>query len=87
MIEWIRFKHKIPAVNLKRSDELTVGEVANRLGVMPGMVHYWIKHDVLPTRQRKPGRPHWITLTPEKERELTEWVQRSKRIKRTTTPA
>lgn len=86
MIEWIRFKHKIPAVNLKRSSELTVGEVANRFGVNPGVVHYWIEHDVLATRQRKPGRPHWITLTPEKERELTEWVQRSKRIKRTAKP-
>jgi len=86
MIEWIRFKHKIPAVNLKRSGELTVGEVANRFGVNPGVVHYWIEHDVLATRQRKPGRPHWITLTPEKERELTEWVQRSKRIQRTAKP-
>lgn len=84
MIAWIRFKHKIPVVKLKRPGELTVAEVAERFGVNPGVVHYWIAHQVLPTRQRKPGRPHWITLTPEKERELNDWVQRSKKIEKTT---
>ncbi|MDA1055861.1 MAG: recombinase family protein [Planctomycetota bacterium] len=84
MIAWIRFKHSIPPVKLKRPGELTVGEVAERFGVNPGVVHYWIAHQVLTTRQRKPGRPHWITLTPEKERELNDWVQRSKKLQKTT---
>lgn len=84
MIKWIRFKHNIPAANLKHPDEFTVGEVADRFGVRSGVVHYWIARDVLTTRQHKPGHPHWITLTAEKERELTEWVQRSKKIKKTT---
>ena len=84
MIEWIRFKHKIPIVNPKRVGELTVREVADRIGVSFGVVYYWIEHKILNTRQEKPGRPHWIMLTPEKEHELVEWVQRSKRIKETT---
>lgn len=83
MIEWIRYKHKIPVVTIKRDGELSVGEVAKRFGVRTDVVHYWIRYRVLPTRQRKRGRPHWITLTPEKERELAEWVQSSKKIVKT----
>jgi DNA invertase Pin-like site-specific DNA recombinase len=83
MIAWIRFKHNIPAVNLKRPGELTVGEVAARFGVRTGVVYYWIEHQIITTRQQRPGRPHWICLTPDKERELNEWVQRSKKVKKT----
>lgn len=83
MIKWIRYKHNIPAPNLKHANELTVGQVAEKFGVSTNVVHYWIEHKIIPTRQLRPGRPHWITLTPEKELELTSWVQRSKRIKKT----
>ena len=83
MIQWIRYKHNVPAPNLKCTDELTVGEVAEKFGVSTNVVHYWIERNVITTRQLCPGRPHWITLTPEKELELTSWVQRSKRITKT----
>lgn len=80
MIGWIRYKHRIPAVELKRSHELTVAEVAVQFGVSHGVVYYWIDRDILPARQQVPGRPYWITLTEEKASELRDWVQSSKRI-------
>jgi DNA invertase Pin-like site-specific DNA recombinase len=80
MIRWIRYKHSIPAVELKRPDELTVDEVAATFGVSRGVVYYWIQRDVLPARQQRPGRPYWITLTEEKAGELRDWVLSSKRI-------
>ncbi len=83
MIKWIRYKHNIPAPKLKHADELTVGQVTEKFRVSTNVVHYWIERKVIPTRQLRPGRPHWITLTSEKELELTSWVQRSKRIKKT----
>jgi hypothetical protein len=80
MIGWIRYKHRIPTVELKRPGELTVDEVAGKFGVSRGVVYYWIERDILAARQQAPGRPYWITLTEEKARELRDWVQSSKRI-------
>ncbi|MCA9247221.1 MAG: recombinase family protein [Planctomycetales bacterium] len=80
MIGWIRYKHRIPAVELKRPDERTVAEVASRFGVSHGVVYYWIDRNILPARQQAANRPHWITLTDAKARELQDWVQSSKRI-------
>jgi len=80
MISWIRYKHNIPAPFLKRPDELTVQEVANRFNVSRYVVHYWIDRDVLSARQLGPGRPYWITLSEQKITELEEWIQSSKRI-------
>ena len=80
IISWIRCKHRIPAVQLKRPDELTVDEVAARFGVSRGVVYYWIERDVLAARRQAPGWPYWITLTKEKNDELREWVRSSKQI-------
>lgn len=79
-IKWIRYKHRIPAPNLKRSDELTVDEVAAEFHVSRGVVYYWINRDILPARRIGDGHPYWITLTEEKVEELRQWVQSSKRI-------
>jgi excisionase family DNA binding protein len=80
MVQWIRFKHGIPAPSLKRPEELTVGEVAQKLGVNPGVVYYWIDRGHLPARRLGVGRPYWITLTEAKEIELRAWVANSSRI-------
>ena len=55
MIGWIRYKHRIPAVELKRHDELTVAEVAAKLGVSHGVVYYWIERGVVSARRRNRG--------------------------------
>lgn len=80
MVQWIRFKHGIPAPSLKRPEELTVGEVAQKFGVNPGVVYYWIERDHLPARRLGVGRPYWIALTTAKEAELRAWVANSSRI-------
>ena len=41
-IKWIRHKHDIPRVDDRKAGELTVKEVAERLGVSPGVIYYWI---------------------------------------------
>ena len=80
IVAWIRCKYKIPAPQLKRPDELTVAEVAERFAVSRGVVYYWIQQDVLPARKLEPGRPYWITLTEKKAEELRDRVRSSKRI-------
>jgi DNA invertase Pin-like site-specific DNA recombinase len=82
MINWLRYKHRIPAPDLKRKGELTVQEVAEKFGVSCGVVYYWLKHGVLTARRINRGSPCWITLDPGKERQLNEWVDSSSRIER-----
>ena len=48
MIGWIRYQHRIAAVELKRRDELTVAELAAKLSVSHGVVYYWIERGILP---------------------------------------
>jgi len=80
MIKWIRWRHDIPAPSLKNPDELTVGEVADRVGVSPGVVYYWIERGHLPAHRLGSGSPYWITLGAEKEAELRFWVTNSSRL-------
>ncbi|CAG0902726.1 unnamed protein product [Cyprideis torosa] len=80
MISWIRYKHGIASVELKRSNELTVNEVMARFGVGRHVVYYWIERGVVNARQQKAGSPYWITITKAKEHELTDWVKNSSRI-------
>jgi DNA invertase Pin-like site-specific DNA recombinase len=80
MIAWIRSKHRIPAVKLRRPDELTVDEIASKFGVSRGVVYYWINRKILPARQLAANRPYWITLSEQQEKELRTSVRSSKRI-------
>jgi len=80
-IKWIRYKYNIPAPILKHPDELTIAEVAEKFHVSYYVVYYWIERGVIQARQLKRGTPYWITLTPEMEQKLCEWVTRSSRIK------
>jgi len=82
MIKWVRYKHHIPAAPTKRDAELSVKEVADKFGVSPGVVYYWIERDVVTARRTNNGARCWITLTEQKERDLTEWVNGSSRINR-----
>ena len=80
MIKWIRGRYSIPSPSLKEPGELTVGEVADRLEVKPGVVYYWIDRGHLPARRLGPGTPYWITLAVEKEAQLRAWVANSNRM-------
>jgi DNA invertase Pin-like site-specific DNA recombinase len=82
MISWIRYKHRIPAPELKRPEELTVAQVAEKFDVSPNVVYYWIEREVLPARRRNQGSALWITLDPETERHLRQWTEQSTRIQK-----
>ena len=80
MIKWLRYKHTIPAAELKRENELSVTEVAQIFGVNPSVVYYWIQRDVIRARRINHGSPCWIELDADKKHELNEWVRKSSRI-------
>ena len=80
IISWVRYRYRIPPVDLKRPNELTVNEVMVRFCISRNVVYYWIECDVVEARQLKHGTPYWITLTPSKEKELEDWVRNSTRI-------
>lgn len=84
MIGWIRWRYQIPPAQLKRPDELTVRQVAERFGVSLGVVYYWIGREIIPARQLCDGTPYWITLDQAKEQELGAWVRDSKHLARTS---
>jgi excisionase family DNA binding protein len=81
IVKWMRYRYDIPTPALKALDELTVEEVADRFGVRPGVVYYWIQRGHLPARRVQDGSPYWISLDAEKEAQLRAWVANSNRIK------
>jgi len=81
MIKWIRYRYAIPSACLKRPEELTVRQLADRLAVSIHFVHYWIKHGVIEARQLDGRGPFWITLTDQQEHELHDRVRKSAHLK------
>ena len=81
-ISWIRWKYKIPAPSLKRPEELTVQELAARLGVQPGPVYYWVKRGMIEGRRLNNGAPVWITINESTLKELRDRVSRSKKMRK-----
>jgi DNA invertase Pin-like site-specific DNA recombinase len=80
MIQWIRKCHRIPPAVLKKPEELTVQQVAERFGVSPNVVYYWIDRSVIPARRLNAGCPYWITLNETDEQKLRDWVRNSSKI-------
>jgi DNA invertase Pin-like site-specific DNA recombinase len=80
IIRQIRFKYRIVGFADKRPGELTVQELSGKLGVSQHVAYYWLNRGIVSGRRRRPGGSIWITLSPEKERELAAWVKGSKRI-------
>jgi DNA invertase Pin-like site-specific DNA recombinase len=80
MIKGIRYQYDVPSICLKRPEELTVQQAADRFAVSTHVVRYWIRHGVTEARQLDGRGPWWITLNADKEHELHRWVRNSKRI-------
>ena len=70
MIRWIRYRHRILAPTFERPEEQSVKQIADKLGVKPSVVYYWIERGVLPARRKNRGSPYWVVLQSEKEQEL-----------------
>jgi hypothetical protein len=82
IVRWIRWRHQIPPAALKKSEELTVQQVAEHFGVSPGVVYYWIERSLVQTRRLNRGMPYWITLNGSDEQKLLDWVRNSTRIQK-----
>jgi DNA invertase Pin-like site-specific DNA recombinase len=82
IIQWIRWRYRIPPTVLKRPEELTVQQVANRFGVNPNVVYDWIRNGVIQPRRLNRGSPCWITLDAAKEQQLRDWVRNSSRLQK-----
>jgi DNA invertase Pin-like site-specific DNA recombinase len=80
MIRWIRYRYKIPAAKLMSAEESTVQQVAERFGVNPNVVYYWIEHGVIQARRLNSGTPYGITLSETDEQKLWDWVRNSRKI-------
>jgi DNA invertase Pin-like site-specific DNA recombinase len=80
-IRWIRHKHTIPPVDDKKTGELTVKELAQRLAVRPGVVYSWIEKGLIQGRRHNAGSPYLLAVTPAVEQELARRVAESTRIK------
>jgi hypothetical protein len=75
-VRWVRFVHRIPSQPLFAPGELTVEQVAERVGISAGVVYYWISHGQLEARRGAAGR--WcVSFSPEVERACRQRVARS----------
>src|SRR5437762_5730175 len=80
IVQWIRWRYQIPPAKLKKPEELTVQQLAQRFGVSPGVVYYWIEHGIVRARRLNKTMPYWITLDASEEQKLRAWVHNSSRI-------
>ena len=80
MISWVRFKYSI-ARPARPAGTLSVADIAQRYGINPSVVYYWIETGVIDVQRRKPGVPYAITITDEADRDLRERITRSSHIR------
>ena len=80
MVKWIRYKHNIPIAELRRPEELTVRETAEKLGVSTGVVYYWLQRGIVTSRKTNNGSRCWLSIDTAKETELKERIRQSSRL-------
>lgn len=81
MVKWIRYRYEIEATCFRQPDELTVQQLARKLGISAHMVYYWIERHVVQARKLDGRGAWWITLDPTKEQQLRDWVRTSGHLK------
>jgi hypothetical protein len=82
IVRWIRWRYQIPPATLRRSEELTVQQVAQHFGVNAYVVYYWIERRLIQARQLNQRMPYWITLTGSDEQKLQNRVRNSSRLQK-----
>jgi excisionase family DNA binding protein len=76
-VQWIRWRHKIPyPTTWARDGELTVSQIAERLGVSDGTDYHWIEVGHLSAR-RGPGNQLYIPYGPQVEQDCRHRVANS----------
>ena len=81
-VRHIRRARHIPATPLPHPGGLTVDEVAERLGISPGVIYDWISHNKL-AAHRDPGNRLRISFDPEIEQDCRERIANSSHIPQT----
>jgi excisionase family DNA binding protein len=82
-VSWLRWRYQIPSPPPFAPGELSVRELAERLGVSNGVVYYWIAHGQLDAR-RGPANRHRIPFPSEAEQGCRQRVANSVHIKTPT---
>jgi excisionase family DNA binding protein len=81
-VRHIRRARHIPATPLPHPGGLTVDEVAERLGISPGVIYDWISHNKL-AAHRDPGNRLRIPFDPAIEQDCRERIANSSHIPQT----
>ena len=81
-VRHIRRTHNIPTTPPPHDDRLTVSEVAERLGVSPGVIYNWISRGKL-AAHRDPANRLLIPFDPATKQECRERVANSSHIAKT----
>ena len=82
-VRHIRRAHHIPATPPRRDRDLTVGQVAERLGVPRDAIYYWIRHGQLHARRSDTNRLR-IPFGPNVEQECRKRIANSSHIRTQT---
>jgi DNA invertase Pin-like site-specific DNA recombinase len=82
-VQWLRWRYQIPSPAPFVPGELSVQQVAERLGVSAGVVYYWIAHGQLDAHHG-PANRHRIPFPPEVEHACRQRVANSAHIKTPT---
>ena len=76
-VQWLRWRHRIPyPTTWARDGELTVTQIAERLGVSDGTVYAWINTGKLAAR-RGPANRLYIPYGPDVEQQCRQLVANS----------
>jgi DNA invertase Pin-like site-specific DNA recombinase len=76
MIQWIRYKHRIPCVPVKAENEYTVAQVQQMFHISRHMVYYWIERKYVTARKQTDNR-FLITITPQCKKSLEQMITTS----------
>ncbi|MFP3022033.1 MAG: recombinase family protein [Wolbachia sp.] len=77
-VQWVRYKHNIPARCTKKPEELSVKQVAEKLNVNRNTVYYWIECKLI--NARRVDSRLWISMSLAQEQELKKRVENSSKI-------
>lgn len=77
-VQWIRYKHNIPARCTKKSEELSVKQTAERLNVDRNTVYYWIECKLI--NARRVDSRLWVSMNSAQEQELKKRIENSSKI-------
>ena len=80
LVQWIRFAYDVDQLQPLAPGELSVKQLAARLGIAPDVVYCWISKGRLIARRAAGGRL-CVPLTPDVEQTLRQRIANSNRIR------